>query len=107
MIEIPLSDANWDRVKHLFPESGSPVPRGPGRPRRSVRGILDAILWIEQTGDKWHRLPLTFPPPQTCYAKYLAWRRTGRLQVVVDILHSSTAAPTVMEDESAAKHLAR
>jgi transposase len=94
MIEIPLSDADWDRVKHLFSESASPALRGPGRPRRDARKILDAILWIEQTGDRWHRLPLTFPPAQTCYAKYLAWRRTGIVQGAMQILLASSTGHT-------------
>ncbi|WP_424782771.1 transposase [Paraburkholderia sp.] len=55
MIEIPLAEADWARVKHLFPKSESPALRGPGRPRRNVRDILDAILWIQQSGEKWHR----------------------------------------------------
>lgn len=97
VIEIPLTDADWERVKHLFPESGSFASRRPGRPRRNVRGILDAILWIEQSGEKWHRLPSTFPPTQTCYVKYCEWRRDGIVQLVMDALDFSSPAATVME----------
>jgi transposase len=89
MIEIPLAEADWERVKHLFPESESLVLRKSGRPRRNVRDILDAILWIQQSGEKWHRLPSTFPPVQTCYVKFCAWRRAGIVQRVMDILKVS------------------
>jgi transposase len=82
VIEIPLSDDDWMHVEHLFRES--PSPRG--RPRRAARDILNAILWIQQTGEKWHRLPANFPPQQTCYAKYIAWRRSGELQRAVELL---------------------
>ncbi|WP_408327253.1 transposase [Paraburkholderia nemoris] len=97
MREIPLSDADWARVKHLFPESAPSTSRGPGRPRRSARDIFDAILWIEQAGEKWHRLPSIFPPTQTCYAKYCAWRRLGVVQLAMDILEIS--APTLKAAE--------
>lgn len=86
LIELPLSDAAWERVKHLF---AAPGPTR-GRPRRDVRLILNAILWITQNDERWHRLPLTFPSPQTCYAKFLAWRRTGLLQQVSELLCATT-----------------
>lgn len=38
------------------------------------------------TGEKWHRLPATFPPQQTCYARYIAWRREDILQRAMDVL---------------------
>ncbi|WP_408400119.1 transposase [Paraburkholderia nemoris] len=86
MVEIPLTDADWERVKHLFSHFSEPTSSGPGRPRRDVRGIVDAILWIEQTGEKWHRLPSTFPPMQTCYLKYTAWRKAGIIRSATNIL---------------------
>ncbi|WP_084534323.1 transposase [Paraburkholderia dilworthii] len=49
-------------------------------PGRDIRLIPNAILWITQNDERWHRLPLTFPSPQTCYAKFLAWRRRTLLQ---------------------------
>ncbi len=79
---VPLSDESWERVKHLFPASAP----ARGRPRRDAREILNAILWVQQTGEKWHRLPATFPPAQTCYVKFLEWRRTGHLQKVVELI---------------------
>jgi transposase len=82
VIKVPLSDDAWMRVEHLFIESQSPR----GRPRRAPREILNAILWIQHTGEKWHRLPASFPPQQTCYARYIAWRRAGTLQRAMDLL---------------------
>ncbi|WP_258194865.1 transposase [Paraburkholderia sp. BL18I3N2] len=93
-MQIPISDADWARVRHLFPESEIPRSRGPGRPRRNARDLLDAILWIHQTGEKWHRLPSTFPPTQTCYVKYCEWRRAGLVQRAIGILKISPFAAT-------------
>nr|WKF59494.1 hypothetical protein HUO10_004005 [Paraburkholderia busanensis] len=82
MLQIPLSDADWARVQSLFPESSSVR----GRPRRSDREILNAILWLQQTKEKWHRLPATFPPQQTCYLRYTAWKKSGVLDQVNELL---------------------
>ena len=76
VISIPLSDDDWSRVAHLFMEDE--VPRF-GRPRRPAREVLDAVLWITLNGEKWHRLPPTFPPARTCYIKYLRWKKWGVL----------------------------
>jgi len=78
MLQIPLSDADWARVQSLFPEHTCTR----GRPRRSDREILNAILWLQQTNERWHRLPGTFPPQQTCYLRYMAWKKSGVLTQV-------------------------
>ncbi|WP_372450189.1 transposase [Paraburkholderia aspalathi] len=70
-----MTDEQWAMVESLFQGQ----KRRSGRPRRSDREILDAIIWIHQRGEKWHRLPETFPPQQTCYARYIAWKHSGLL----------------------------
>lgn len=77
-LQIPLSNADWALVQNLFPEH----IRTRGRPRRSDREILKAILWLQQTKEKGHRLPGTFPPQQTCYLRYMAWKKSGVLAQV-------------------------
>jgi transposase len=65
---VRLSDDQWDAVSHLSP---TPATNTTGRPTADARAVLDAILWIERTGDRWIYLPAHFPPQQTCFAKYL------------------------------------
>lgn len=89
-IYSPLSDSDWARVEPLLSESA----RTRGRPLRDRRGILDAILWVQQTGEKWHRLPSSFPPQQTCYAKFLEWRRAGILQRVAELIDVELSSDT-------------
>jgi len=83
MLDLPLSDDAWARVSHLFKQN--PQKRF-GRPARHPREILDAILWVITRNEKWHRLPATFPPSQTCYIKWLQWRRAGLMSVILDEL---------------------
>ena len=86
MLDLPLSDDAWARISHLFKQD--PKKRV-GRPARPPREILNAILWVVARDEKWHRLPATFPPSQTCYIKWLQWRRTGLMSSVLDELDPS------------------
>ncbi|MBN3806916.1 transposase [Paraburkholderia sp. Ac-20336] len=83
MLDLPLSDDAWARISHLFQQE--PKKRS-GRPSRPPREIVNAILWIMTRNEKWHRLPATFPPSQTCYLKWLQWRRSGLIARLLDEL---------------------
>lgn len=87
-----LSDADWERIRYLLPGAGVQTATG-GRPAADPRAVLDAILWIERTGERWMYLPAHFPPQQTCYAKYLNWKRSGRLDQVRALLTIEHADP--------------
>jgi transposase len=93
MITLPLSDEAWQRVSHLFIQE--PKSR-PGRPARDPRDVLNGILWVLSRGEKWHWLPADFPPSQTCYIKWLTWRRTGLMSKILDELG---IRPCVMTDQ--------
>ena len=84
-----LSDAEWERIRHLFPAASA--HRITGRPPADSRAVLDAILWIEHTGERWLYLPAHLPPQQTCYTKYLSWKRSGRLTQVRRLLTEARA----------------
>lgn len=84
-----LSDAEWASIQHLFSQPG--VQKTTGRPAADSRAVLDAILWIERTGERWMYLPTHFPPQQTCYARYLNWKRSGVLEQVRALLTESPA----------------
>jgi transposase len=77
-----LSDDDWSRIEHLF----LPSEVGPGRPRRNARQMIDAVLWVCFDGHKWHRLPASYPPQQTCYTHFLKWRRDGVLKRIAEQL---------------------
>jgi transposase len=66
MIEVPLSDEAWERVKNLLPKDPT---RRFGRSPRDPRKILNATLWVVIRQDKWQRLPSNFPLAQTCYIR--------------------------------------
>jgi len=97
-----LTDIEWARIEHLFDEPRQ--RRGAGRPAANPRAILDAIRWIQQSGERWLHLPATFPPQQTCYMKFLQWRKDGRIAEVERILDGPCALQTtpIMQQSQAA-----
>ena len=67
-----LSDAEWAILGPLLP----PVRPG-GRPRaHPLREIVDAIRYVLRTGCQWRALPHEYPPWQTVYHFFRAWRLT-------------------------------
>jgi hypothetical protein len=51
-----------------------------GRPRIwPARRIIEAILYLDRTGCAWRYLPADFPPWQTVYGYFAAWRDEGTL----------------------------
>lgn len=68
-----LTDAQWALLAPLLPAA-----KPGGRPRSvDLREVVDAILYILRTGAAWRYLPHDFPPYQTVYEYYSAWRQDG------------------------------
>jgi transposase len=58
-----------------------------GRPPLDDRLILDGILWKFSTNAPWYDMPATYPSYQTCYRRYLLWKRTGAFHLVLSALY--------------------
>jgi putative transposase len=72
-----LTDAQWQVIAAHLPRY---VPGGRGRPRIwPARRIVEAILYLDRTGCAWRYLPSDFPPWQTVYGYFAAWRDDGTL----------------------------
>jgi transposase len=57
---IRLRDSEWERIRDHFPEEN--IPDGhPGRKPIPTRQVLEAVLWILNTGAQWHMLPQCYP----------------------------------------------
>jgi putative transposase len=68
-----LTDAQWAILAPLIP----PAKPG-GRPREvDMREILNGIFYHLRVGGAWRHLPHDFPPHQTVYDYYNAWRKDG------------------------------
>jgi len=80
-----LSDAQWMRLEPLLP----PVRPG-GRPRaHPLREIIDALRYVLRGGIAWRALPHDYPPWQTVYHYFRAWRLDGTWEQLNDELREA------------------
>jgi transposase/integrase len=72
-----LTDAQWQVIAVHLPAQR---PGRRGRPRIwPLRRIIEAILYLDRAGCAWRYLPADFPPWQTVYGYFAAWRDDGTL----------------------------
>ncbi len=69
---ITLTDAQWERIRRHFPEENIPEGR-PGRKPVPARRVLEAVLWILNTGAQWHMLPQCYPNYKTVHRRFQRW----------------------------------
>src|SRR5437868_10564917 len=63
---IRLTDEQWERIRMHFPEEHISDCR-PGRKLIPTRRVLEAVLWIHNTGAQWHMLPQSYPNYKTVH----------------------------------------
>jgi transposase len=69
---IRLSDKQWERIRKHFPEEHIADDR-PGRKPVPTRRVLEAVLWILNTGAQWHMLPQSYPNYKTVHRRFQTW----------------------------------
>jgi putative transposase len=72
-----LTDAEWAVLEPLFP-----ARRSMGRPPTPLRRVLEAIFYVLRGGIPWRLLPKEFPPYQTVFGWFAAWRDDGTWEAV-------------------------
>lgn len=68
-----LTDAEWARVQPLLP----PQKPKTGRPALPHRTLLNAILWVHDTGGPWRCLPREYGSWSTAASRYHRWKKAG------------------------------
>src|SRR5467141_3708841 len=66
---IRLTDKQWERIRDHFPEENIADGR-PGRKPTPTRCVLEAVLWILNTGAQWHMLPQSYPNYKTVHRRF-------------------------------------
>jgi transposase len=89
-----LTDMHWEKIREHFPEESIPDGR-PGRKPVPARDVLDAVLWILNTGAQWHMLAQCYPNYKTVHRRFQKWCQQ---QVLRDIL---TKMANDLRDEGA------
>jgi putative transposase len=68
-----MSDGEWALIAPYLPP-----PRRLGRPRTSdLRAVVNAILYMAETGCQWRQLPKDFPPYSTVQNYFYLWSQDG------------------------------
>ena len=73
-----ISDANWERVRHLLP--GRPGQHG--GVAEDNRRFMDAVLWISQPGAAWRDLPERLGHWNSQWRRFDRWAKAGRFAAV-------------------------
>ena len=85
---LRLSDEQWERIREHFPEEHIPSDRR-GRKPIPTRKVLEAVLWILNTGAQWHMLPQCYPNYKTVHRRFQSWCRNEVLRDVMTDLANS------------------
>ncbi len=86
-----MSDAHWALIEPVFTVWRA-RRTGPGTATRvhDLRGIVNAILYVNRTGIPWEYLPHDFPLYKTVYDYYAKWEADGTNQQIHNLLRDQT-----------------
>jgi putative transposase len=100
-----LTNQEWVLLQPLLPRAKSG-----GRPRKTdLREVINATTYLLRTGCAWRMLPHEFPPWQTVYEYFAAWRDAGiwegihtalREQLRVRQSRSATPSAGIVDSQS-------
>ena len=97
---LRLSDDQWERIREHFPEENIPEGR-PGRKPIPTREVLEAALWILNTGAQWHMLPQCYPNYKTVHRRFQQWcEREVLREVLTDLANTLREQGDIDERES-------
>jgi transposase len=81
MRRYEIADEQWELIADLFPPE-----QGNGRPWRNHRSMVNAMLWILNSGSPWRDLPERYGPWQTAYNRFNGWRKDGIFDAILERL---------------------
>jgi len=85
-----LTDEAWEQIAPRLPENGRR-----GKQWKDHRQVLNGVLWKIRTGVPWRDLPKRYGPWQTCYDRFVRWRRDGTWDRLLS--HAQTKSDAVGE----------
>lgn len=95
MRRYELTDEEWGLIEDLLPPA--PGPTAKGRRWRDHRQVIDGIFWVLRSGSSWRDLPERYGPWQTCYDRFVRWRRDGTFARMLARLHALLEAEGLID----------
>ena len=80
-----LTDEQWDLLEPVF---NAPGKRG-RKHADDLRTVVDAMLYIAQTGCQWRYLPASFGPWTRVWSQFRRWSRNGTWARALTVLHAA------------------
>jgi putative transposase len=80
-----LTDEQWDLLERVF---NAPGKRG-RKHADDLRSVVDAMLYIAQTGCQWRYLPESFGPWTRVWSQFRRWSRNGTWARALTVLHAA------------------
>lgn len=85
-----LTDREWALIEPYVPQA-----KPGGRPDKyPKREILNGIFYIVRGGCAWRLLPHNFPPWESVYHYFRAWRQDGKWDLMNDLLRGDVRKAT-------------
>jgi transposase len=95
-----ISDADWDRVKHLLP--GQPGQHG--GVAEDNRRFLDAVLYVARTGIPWADLPERLGNGNSQWRRFDRWARAGRWDPILAALREPDLDMLILDSTAVRAH---
>jgi len=90
-----LSEAQWKSIRELIPSA-----RSGGRPRTTdTRKVINAVLYVVNTGCAWRYLPKEYPPWKTVYDYFRSWIFAGVWKEMHELLKKRTRVLSGKEED--------
>jgi transposase len=94
-----LTYEQWERIRDHFPEENISDGRL-GRKPTPTRCVLEAVLWILNTGAQWHMLPQSYLNYKTVDRRFQTWCRDEVLRrVLTDVANELRDRDALNEKE--------
>ena len=97
---LRLTDEQWERIRDHFPEEHIPEGRR-GRKPIPTRRVLEAVLWILNTGAQWHMLPQGYPNYKTVHRRFQQWCQQEVLRDVLTDLANTLREQGAIDEREA------
>lgn len=77
-----LTDTQWEKIRSLMPKYVFQTRRQVADPRL----VLEAILWVMDTGASWREIPARFGPWSSVAERYYRWCKDGKWALILQVL---------------------
>jgi transposase len=95
-----ISDADWDRIKHLLP--GQPGQHG--GIADDNRRFLNAVLYVARTGIPWRDLPERLGHWNSQWRRFDRWAKAGRFAALAGVLRDPDLDVLILDSAAVRAH---